>query len=60
MNPVHHEDLIGKVVYYLAGMGAKVQFIQENIVIIVGLFIAIMASSYFFVHQLKKVTKKVE
>ena len=43
-----------------AGMGAKVQFIQENIVIIVGLFIAIMASSYFFVHQLKKVTKKVE
>ena len=60
MNPVHHEDLVGKVVYQFAGMGAKVQFIQENIVIIVGLFIAMMASSYFFVHQLKKVTKKVE
>ena len=60
MNPVHHEDLVGKVVYQFAGMGAKVQFIQENIIIIVGLFITMMASSYFFVHQLKKVTKKVE
>ena len=60
MNPVHHEDLVGKVVYQFSGIGAKVQFIQENIVIIVALFIAMMASSYFFVHQLKKVTKKVE
>lgn len=60
MNPVKHEDLVGKVMYHLGGVGAKVQFIQENIIIIVGLFIAIMASIYFFVHQLKKVTKNVE
>lgn len=60
MNPIQHEDLVGKVVYHLGGVGTKVQFIQENIIIIVGLFIAIMASGYFFVHQLKKVTKNVE
>ena len=57
MNPVSHEDLIGKEVYQFVGMGSKIQFIQDNILIIVGLFVAIMTSGYFFVSQLKKVIK---
>lgn len=59
MNPVSHEDLIGKVVYQFGGIGSKIQFIQDNILIIVGFFVAIMTSGYFFVYQLKKMTKNV-
>lgn len=59
MHPVSHENLVGKVVYQLVGMGSKIQFIQENILIVVGLLMAMMISSYFFVSQLKKMTKSV-